>query len=117
MRSVNKALTKAKRVDPPAQKQPIRMSYETYAYLKSLVEDQKKKLERDFQTACAFLPSPNFVVKGVSAMDRAHEVFRKHYADLNVIGEQLHAAAQATYKDHPNPEMREFWGLTEKRIV
>lgn len=110
MRSVSKALKKAKRVDPPAPKQPIRMSYETYAYLKSLVEDQKKRLERDFQTACGFLPS-NFVVKGVSAMDKAHEVFRKHCGELNVIDEELHAAAQATYKDHPNPEMRKFWGL------
>jgi hypothetical protein len=26
--------------------------------------------------------------------------------------EDLHAAAQATYKDHPSEEMRKFWGLT-----
>lgn len=90
--------------------QPKRMSYETYAYLKCLVNDQKKKLERNFQTACDYIPL-GFSIKGISAMDKAHEVFRKHYAELNAIEEELHAAAQSMYKDHPNPEMRAFWGL------
>lgn len=48
MRDVGKALRKAKRVEktPVAEVvKPVRMSYETYAYLKDLVQDQRKKLD------------------------------------------------------------------------
>jgi len=112
MRKVGEALKKAKRDKTPVLEvvQPLRMSYETYAYLKSLVQDQRKKLERDFQTACGFIPT-GIVVKGLSGIDRAHEIFRKHQGELNKVEEELHAAAQASYADHPNPEMRKFWGI------
>jgi len=110
MNAIQKARREESKRTEPVQK-PVRMSYETYAYLKSLVEDQKRKLELEFRMACNFIPSNSGVVKGLSGIDRAHEIFRKHQGELNKVEEELYAAVQAAYRDHPNKEMREFWGL------
>jgi hypothetical protein len=31
--------------------------------------------------------------------------------ELEKMREELHDAAASSYKDHPNPEMRKWWGL------
>jgi hypothetical protein len=94
--------------------EPLRMSYETYAYLKSLIEQQMIKLENDFRTACYFIPPQS--LKGIrlgtpSGVDKAHNIFSKEHIKLKKMKDELHTAAASTYKDHPNPKMREFWGL------
>ena len=84
---------------------PVRMSYDTYAYLRSLVEDQKKKLEREFQIACNYIPRETPKGDKLTNLDKAHKIFSDQYANLNVILEELRVAAQATYKDHPSKEI------------
>ena len=90
---------------------PVRMSYETYAYLRSLVEDQDKKLERDFQTACSYIPLEVPRGNKETGRDKAHKIFLEMASQLTQIKGELKAAAASTYKDHPNPEMRKFWGI------
>lgn len=90
----------------------LRMSYETYAYLKSLIEQQMAKLEDDFRRALNFIPSePVYRRRKPSGIDKAHDIFSKEYAKLRKMKEELHTAAASTYKDHPNLKMKEFWGL------
>ena len=89
-----------------------RMSYETYAYLRGLLESQEKKLERNYQIACGFIPSEPPKRGQKSGIEKAHEVFRREWRVLAEMKEELHDAAANTYKDHPSQEMRKFWGLT-----
>ena len=91
----------------------MRMSYETYAYLRTLVEDQMVKLENDYRIALTFIPLEGVKLRGKTGTDKATEIFRKEYTKLRAITEELYAAAATTYKDHPDKEMRKFWGLTE----
>ena len=92
---------------------PKRMSYESYAAIKKLIQVEKKRLEEHYQIACWFIPPEPYKYGKKSTLDKIHEVFTKHYHDLVVMENELHDAAAHTYKDHPNPEMRKFWGLTE----
>lgn len=87
------------------------MSYETYAYLRSLVEDQQKKLEREYQTACTYIPTERPNRNKETGRDKAYKIFLESSAQLDRIKDELKAAAASTYKDHPNPEMRKFWGI------
>ena len=95
-------------------KPTVRMDFYSYTYLKNLLDDQLKKLEREFQTACNYIPSQTAVEirKGYpNALDKAHKIFSENHAQVTKIKNELHAVAAASYKDHPNPEMRAFWGL------
>jgi hypothetical protein len=92
--------------------EPFRMPYESYALLRALVEQRQEKLTERFRSACDFIPSETPKCGEQSGIDKAHEIFRKENAVLNQLKEDLHQAAQATYKDHPNPDMKKFWGLT-----
>jgi hypothetical protein len=92
--------------------EPLRMSWETYFYLKKLIEQQMVKLEDDFRTAINFIPSePVYRRRKKSGLEKAHDIFSKEYAKLRKMKEELHTAAASTYKDHPNPKMQKFWGL------
>lgn len=106
-----KKFTQSKISDKKSKNEPQRMSYETYALLKALLEDHIQKLENKFRSACQFIPSEEIVNGKVSPLDRAQRIFSAEYANLQKMKIELHTAAAATYKDHPNPEMRKFWGL------
>ena len=88
------------------------MPYETYAYLRSLVESQQRKLETEFQISLDYIPCQVVGGNKESGRDKAHKIFSDRYAELNAVKEALHDAAAWTYKDHPNKKMREFWGIT-----
>lgn len=93
---------------------PFHMSYDSYAYLKALMEEAITKLTRNYQTACSFVPVGQKVGGGKDAptmLDVVHGNFMKELMKLKKIQEDLHSAAQATNKNHPNPEMRKFWGI------
>lgn len=102
-----------RRKKPTPKPEPKRMSYYTYAYLKALVDREKVKMEQDFQRALIFIPSEPFRSDRQSGLEKAHKIFSDEWAKLNAITDELHLAAQSMYKDHPNPAMREFWGLKE----
>lgn len=87
------------------------MSYETYAYLKSLIEQAENKLEKEYQVSCDFIPIEAPKRGQQTGRDKAHKIFSDAWAKLRNMREELHDAAACTYKDHPNPEMRKFWGL------
>ena len=87
------------------------MPYESYALLRSLVELRQEKLAEDFRSACNYIPSETPKKGGPSGIDKAHKIFSAENAILNRVKEDLHQAAQATYKDHPNLKMRKFWGI------
>lgn len=84
----------------------VRMSYKTYAYLKSLVNFDIERWKRDFQTACTFIPESQS-----SGIDKAHKIFTEEYSRLKRIENELFVVSQQTYKDHPDEETRKFWGI------
>ena len=90
---------------------PIRMSYENYSFIRQLIEKDIDKLEADYHTACRFIPSEPFNSKKPSGLDKAHRIFSDALALRRKWVNELHAAVQASYKDHPDPEMRKFWRL------
>jgi hypothetical protein len=88
------------------------MSYETFAFLNKLIEKEMIRLENDFDTACHFIPAEPDKKRGqASGIDRAHKIYMEESAKLDHAKEELRAAVQAQYRDHPNPEMRKFWGI------
>jgi len=91
----------------------VRMSYDTYIQLKHLIEKDIQKLEDEYHTACRFIPNEPYVHGKPSGIDKAHKVWSEVYAKMKRMLEELHVAAGATYKDHPNKEIREFWGLKD----
>lgn len=88
-----------------------RMDFESYQILKNLIESALNKLEKDFRTACNFIPSEQYKRGVPSGIEKAHKIFSNEHARLKKAQTQLHVAASATYKDHPKKEMRQFWGL------
>lgn len=91
----------------------VRMSYDTYIQLRHLIEQDINKWEKEFQTACRFIPNEPYVHGKPSGVEKAHKIYTEVYAKMKRMLEELHVAAGATYKDHPNKEMREFWGLKD----
>jgi len=89
--------------------EPTRMSYQTYLHLKHLIDQDVDKLESDYRTACRFIPSERYDPKKPSGLDKAHKIFSEGWWLRNKMLEELHAAAQATYKDHPDIEIKKFW--------
>lgn len=89
-----------------------KMSYETYAYLRALLEIEEKTLHKNFLTACSFIPCEPPKKKEVTAREKAHAIFTKEWAKLRNMKEELHASAAFGYKDS-NPALRKFWGLEE----
>lgn len=89
-----------------------RMPWPTYHYIRSLLEDQQRKLERDYLTACSFIPN-EYRDDGKTPLQVAHDIFSKQYAELEQMKNDLGEALKDHYKDHPNKEMREFWGVED----
>lgn len=86
------------------------MTYESYSYIRDLIEADIRELERHFQMACRFIPY-EYVNSGKSGVEKAHNIFSKRLLEINKAKDGLHVAAANMHKDHPNPEMRKFWGL------
>ena len=87
------------------------MKYETYLFLTSLIDKEQRQLERDFQNACSFIPRVARVSRKPSGVDMAHKIFRERSKSLDDMKDELHDSAASAYKNHPNPDMRKFWGL------
>ena len=125
MKSKRKATPKVAKVENTIEalvnlmagkKEPVRMEYDSYVLLRDLLDNAMVKFENDFRTACRFIPSQPLseIRKGIpSGIDKAHKIFSEHYSKMRQAKVQLHAAAASTYKDHPNLDMRKFWGLDE----
>jgi len=96
--------------------EPIRMEYESYVMLRDLLDNAIAKFENDFRVVCSFIPAQTSdeIRKGIpSGIERAHEIFSEHYSKMRKAKTQLLVAVGSTYKDHPNVEIRKFWGLDE----
>lgn len=87
------------------------MSYPSYAYLRGLLEMAESKLKQNYQVALTFIPSEPYDPKRPSGSDKAHKVLMSELANIRQVREELLAAVQAAYRGHPNPGMREFWGV------
>jgi len=97
------------------KKQPsttVRMSWETYAYLNSLVAKELEKLENEFRLACDYV-SAECYPDGSSGHDRAYKTFRIKYNKIKAMQDELHESVKESYKDHPKQAMREFWGTEQ----
>ena len=92
-----------------------RMSWPTYHYLRCLIEDQQRKLEREYQITFDYVPNTFQELKDwkVTPTEYARNVFNRRYSELKKMKEELSLALQDHYRDHPNKEMREFWGIKE----
>lgn len=86
------------------------MTYESYAYIRNLIDADMQKLEHHFRIACGFIPSET-PKKGESGITKAHKIFLEKHSEILRAKEEFFTAAANMYKDHPNPEMRKFWGL------
>ena len=102
---------KKSQVKKASKNEPIRMEFESYIIIRSLIEAEEAKLERSFQSALGFIPAEQYKHGQPSGIEKAHRIFQQRSAELRKAKEQLLVAAGATYKDHPNPEMRKFWCL------
>ena len=88
------------------------MSYPNYAYLMSLINEQESKLEKEYRSACSYIPQEVACGTKPSGRDKAYEIFLKHSFNLREIREELKNTVSFSYQDHPNPKMREFWGCS-----
>jgi hypothetical protein len=91
--------------------EPFRMEFQAYTSIKELIEQAEGKLERDYLTACQFIPIESSINYEKTAIAKANAIFHKELGRLRRMKESLHSAAALTYKDHPNKEMRKFWGV------
>lgn len=87
------------------------MTYETYTFLQKLLAAEKKKLQDDYLTASHFIPLEVPKSGEKSGIEKAHKIFSEDNAKLDVMIKELHSLAASQYKNHPNQQMREFWGL------
>lgn len=78
------------------------MSYDAYAYLRGLVEEDQARLERDYRTTFSF-------IKSGPAKQYAHRVFSERYAEMERMKKQLLDVSKESHRDNPNEEMRKFW--------
>lgn len=95
---------------------PVRMSYQTYAYLKDLVEERRKLLQREYLNACRYIPPQPIAdirKRKKSGLDIANEIYREKDREFTIVLKELKAAAVASHKDNPNAALREFWGLKD----
>ena len=90
----------------------IYMSYETYSYLVSLISKELNRIENEFQIACSYVSTESYP-DGSTGIDGAHKIFIKKHTKLRMIQDELHDSVQSSYKSHPNPDMRKFWGIKE----
>lgn len=85
----------------------MRMSLETYTFLKGLLALKDQEAQTNYLIASRFIKNDD----GGKAMEHANEVYQAERKRIGIMFDELHAAAASTYKDHPFKEMREFWGL------
>lgn len=93
---------------------PVRMSYYTYAFLKAFLENEISKAHSEYVKALNFIPDGH---KYQKVRDHAWKVYLVERNKLEQMKIELKAAAQAAYLDHPNLEMREFWGIKENPLT
>jgi hypothetical protein len=89
------------------------MTYESYAYIRDTIKNQIDVLDNNYRIAINFIPSEPYNSKKPSGIDKAHQIYMKEYSRLRAIQKEFHRTVQHFYKEHPNIEMRKFWGLTE----
>jgi hypothetical protein len=94
-----------------SKKTQIRMSYNTYVYLRNHLELMEKKIHGDYIIAIEHIKSLEPWKLREKANDAAWEHFNTGVKQLIEMKDELFVAAQSTYKDHPRKEMREFWLL------
>lgn len=87
------------------------MSLDTYLYLCALIGRETDELGRSYQKACEFIPSEAPKRNTKSGLAKAHEIFAERSSVLRKMKHELDETAAASYKDHPNKKMREFWGV------
>jgi len=87
------------------------MNYETYQYIYKLIVEDKKQLETDYLIAIQFIPSEPEKKGETTGLAKAHKIFSTETAKLNKTLKDFHKVVSESYKNHPDPEMRKFWGL------
>ncbi len=93
------------------KKEKQRISYGAYAYLKSLVDADVKRIEQEYYTSCRFIPSESPNPKKESGIAKASKILSKEVSLRNKFLEELTTSVREMYKDHPNKAMRDFWGI------
>lgn len=87
------------------------MKYEQFSILRDLIEQAKKDLHQDYLKALHFIPVEPYHPTKKSAASKACDKFTKEYAVWEELDRSLFSVVQASYKDHPSKEMRQFWQL------
>ena len=79
------------------------MTDESYTILSGLIEKEQRNLYERYLQALKFIPN--------GATDIPYQRFQHLREQLIRAQLELHDDAAASYKDHPDPDMRKFWGL------
>ena len=82
------------------------MKYNTYKWFKDCIHDAKVKLEDDWRASTNF-----YRFSSNKDNNSAYDVFREEYNKLTEMEKELLKSAQSVYKNHPDIEMRKFWGI------
>ena len=88
-----------------------RFSYEEYVYVLNLLEKESKKLESNYLMSMEFMEDEPFDLDKKSNKEKAYDIYRKKLTSINRIKEKFNKTVSDSYKDHPNKEMRKFWGV------
>jgi hypothetical protein len=87
------------------------MTYETYAFLKGLLDKQMEQLHHEYVVATDFIPPERPKDGQKSGVEKAHDVYVTKRHKLIQMQVQLQDAVRTQYADHPDLEMRKFWGI------
>ena len=82
------------------------MNYKTYAYLMDFLEREIYKRHAEYVTSLSFFANTSQKDK-----NKAYAYFQMEVGKISQMKKELKDAVKAFYKDHPNPKMKQFWGI------
>jgi len=93
----------------------MRMTYDTYNFLKGLLDRELEQLHHQYVMALDFIPYENISSKKEngrkSGTEKASDILRIRLTEIFKMKTELYEAARNMYVDHPDEEMRKFWGI------
>lgn len=84
------------------------MTFETYSYIKFLLEKEKVSLEDLYRNVLYMMGEGH---ETQAAKENAHRNFGARYKNLEDMLEQLRYAAGTSQGPNISEKMKEFWGL------
>lgn len=83
------------------------MEYKTYRFLMDILEEKENDLYDQYFVSC------NLFAEGLShkSNNQMYDNLRMKASELIRIKKDLNDSVKLIYKNHPDAEMRKFWGV------